>query len=189
MIVIVCSIGCKMWISLLGRLIWMWNYRAKCLFIQYLIYLFVSMFADAIVLAYRVRVIKKKKKRKKKNKTKKKKTTTKKQTKNKKKKTQKKHVTLQVQWKSERVPDKTALRVCFPFAKILLKLCRMHMHMLIWNFVDHMFPWTPSHISCKSFSTVKTQRPWSDCADAHACICWSRTSPVRCFLGITLYFI
>ena len=111
------------------------------------------MFADAIVLAYRVRVIKKKKKKKKNNNKK----TNKKQ--KKKKNTQKKHVTLQVQWKSERVPDKTALRVCFPFAKILLKLCRMHMHMLIWNFVDHMFPWTPSHISCKSFSIVKTQRP------------------------------
>ena len=39
------------------------------------------------------------------------------------------------------------------------------------------------------FSTLKTQRPWSDCADAHACTYWSRTLLVRCFLGITLCFI
>ena len=39
------------------------------------------------------------------------------------------------------------------------------------------------------FPTVKTQRPWSDCTDPHACTCWSRTLLDRCFLGMTLGFI
>ena len=91
-------------------------------------------------------------------------------------------------WKGERVPDKTAIRVFFPVAKILLKLCRCTC--TCWcgtvglsGTVGHMFSWTPSHISCESFSTVNTQRHWSDCADAHACICWSKNFAGKMFLG------
>ena len=56
---------------------------------------------------------------------------------------------MQVQWKSERVPDKTALHnffllLFFSIAKILLKLW-MHMHMLTWNFIGLMFSWKPAH--------------------------------------------
>ena len=109
---------------------------------------------------------------------------------------------MQDQWKSEQVLDKTALPVFFffffvffffffffVFCKDPAKNVRIPKHMLIWNFVGHMFSWSTSNISCKSFSTVKSQRPWSDCTDVHECICWSRTLLVRCFLGITLYFI
>ena len=58
------------------------------------------------------------------------------------------------------VEGKTALRffVCFflsfclyLIAKILLKLVRMHMHMLILNFGGHMCSWKPSLISWMSF--------------------------------------
>ena len=48
---------------------------------------------------------------------------------------------MQVQWKSERMPDKTTLHgfVCLFFCcKDLAVTLRMHMHMLTWNFVVHM---------------------------------------------------
>ena len=64
---------------------------------------------------------------------------------------------MQVQGKSEWVPDKTAL-LFFLFQRFAQNV-RMHMHIQIWKFVGHMYSWTPSHISCKSFSTVKTQMP------------------------------
>ena len=62
------------------------------------------------------------------------------------------------------VEDQTALRVFnyyyySIYFKDLAQTVRMHMHMLIWNFGGHMFSWTLSLISCKSFSTVKVQRP------------------------------
>ena len=61
MIVFFCSVLCKMWISICGRLLWMWNNRAMCLFILSFIYLFVPLFAQVIVRAYKVHVFKNKK--------------------------------------------------------------------------------------------------------------------------------
>ena len=55
--------------------------------------------------------------------------------------------------------------VCFFVCLLLFFFYRtdvaqtVRMHMLIWNFVGHVYSWTPSHTSCKSFYTLKTQRP------------------------------
>ena len=61
-----------------------------------------------------------------------------------------------------------ALRVFFVclLLKILLKLSRCTCKCWAGTFGGHVFSWTPSLISYKSFFTVKTQRPGSDCADA-----------------------
>ena len=63
---LICSIVGKIWFSVMGRLFWVWNYRAKSLFILSFIYLFLSVFAHAIVRAYKKKQTKKKKKKKKK---------------------------------------------------------------------------------------------------------------------------
>ena len=95
---------------------------------------FICLFAHAIVRAYRVRLFKKKKTKKQKNK------------KQKKKKNKKKKHHVQVQWKSERVPDKTVLPSFFFFCcKDPAQTVWVHMHMMIWNFVGHIFSWTPSY--------------------------------------------
>ena len=46
----------------------------------------------------------------------------------------------------------------FFYCKDPVQTVWMHMHVLILNFVAHMYSCTPSHISCESVSTVKTQR-------------------------------
>ena len=47
----------------------------------------------------------------------------------------------------------------------------IHMHILVWNFVGHMFSWTPSHISCKSFFYCKDPKTLIRLHRC-TCICW-----------------
>ena len=53
----------------------------------------------------------------------------------------------QVRWKNERERP----YVIFFLLQDPIQTVRMHMRMLVWNCVVHMFSWTPFHISCKSF--------------------------------------
>ena len=125
----------------MGRLLWMCYNRAKCLLVLSFIYLFVSLFAHAIVRAFRVHMFKKKKRKEKKR----------------------KKVTC-------RSIGRQNGRACFYYYYYYYyyyyhhyyyhdyyyykdpdQTVRMHMHMLIWNFGGHMFSWTSSLISCKSF--------------------------------------
>ena len=140
----------------MGRLLWMWNYRAKSSFILSFIYLFVSLFAHAIVRAYRMPVSKKKTS----------------------------DAGPVEEWAGARQNGVT----CFFLLQRSCSHCvDTHAHAdleLCWSYV---FLDGVTYFMWVFFSIVKTQRPSSDCADAHTCICWSRTLLVRCFLGITFY--
>ena len=124
---LVYSIACKIWISIIGRLLRMWYRRAHLFVILSFIYLFVP-FSFCLLISSFVHTecmyLRKKKSH------------------------------------SGPVEDKTALRVCVCvcvcvcfvyYCKDLAQTVWMHMYMLIWNFGGHMFFWTSSCISCKSF--------------------------------------
>ena len=157
---LVCSIVCKMYI--MGWLLWVWNYRAKSLFIHSFflsfIYFFVSLFAHAIVRAYLVRVFKEKTS----------------------------HAGPVEEWVDARQNGLTYFFLLQRSCSNCVDAYDAHAGLeLCWSYVflDALTDFMWVFFYCKDSKTLIRLR-----RGAHACICWSRTLLVSCFLGIT-YFI
>ena len=140
-------------ISIIGRLLWMWYHRTKRLFIL------VSLFAHAIVRAYRVLVF------------------------------MKKNITSRSKGRQNGLTCLLLLLLLLQTSCSNCPIAHAHAHAdleLWWScvFLDAV----PYFIS--GINTIKTRRPWSDCADVHSCTCESRTLLISCFLGaLNILFI
>ena len=86
------------------------------------------------------------------------------------------------------VKDKMALHAFsfyyyyYYYCKDRAQTVRMHMYILIWNFVGHMFSWMPLLISCKSFLLLLRPKDLDQTAKmnmhsyADLELCWSDVS-------------
>ena len=149
----------------MGRLL-----RMQTIYSFFLSFICVTLFAHAIVRAYQMHVCKKKKK-------------------------------MQAQWKTKRPCIFFFFFFFFFFfclfvssfffyCKDLAQTARMHIHMLIWNIVGHMFSWSSSLISCKSFFYCKdldhiAQMHMHAYADLE--LCWSDVSWASLYISFKFF--